>query len=283
MTPSKITVAAVQMVSGTCLATNFKAAAMLIQKAASAGAKLVVLPESFAVFGVNNMYDFAQAEEQPNPPIQTFLAQQAKAHNITLVGGTIARALNGNGKQAKNKKSFAAVHVYSPQGSFIGRYDKAHLFDAGVSDAQGRYCESDVYSPGNSLGLIASDLGNLGVGVCYDLRFPEFFRAMQVQSNNTMNLMALPSAFTHATGQAHWHVLLRARAIETQCAIIAANQGGDHGGNRHTYGHSCIVDAWGKVLAQCPSGEGIAIATIDFNEQAALRQKMPVFSHRKKW
>lgn len=106
---------------------------------------------------------------------------------------------------------------------------------------------------------------------------------MQIQSNNVMNFLALPSAFTYATGEAHWHVLLRARAIETQCAVIAANQGGNHGDNRHTYGHSCIIDAWGNILAECSSGEGVALATIDLQEQAAIRQKMPVYAHRKQW
>lgn len=282
-TDKPLTVAAIQMISGNQLADNLQAASDLIAKAAQAGAQVIALPEAFAVFGVDSMRTYANQEEQPHPPIQSFLSDQAKTHGVVLIGGTIPRAVDAVGNPANANKSFAAVHTYCPNGLLIGRYDKAHLFDAGVDDAVGAYQESATYQHGNQLGFLQTPAGNMGVGVCYDLRFPEFFRAMQAKSNNTLTCMALPSAFTQATGEAHWMPLLRARAIENQCAIIAPNQGGDHGQGRQTYGHSCVIDAWGRVLAECSSGEGFALAQVDTGEQTSLRQKMPVFAHRKSW
>jgi nitrilase len=274
-----VKVAAIQMVSGIDLQKNLDRAAHLLEEAARVGAELVVLPENFALFGSENLRSYGEKEETDQRPIRTFLAAQAVKHKIWLFAGTTPRiAASKAGIVAPDPLTYATVHVYSPDGCEVARYDKIHLFDAGVDDAMGRYKESAVIAPGDGLGLVETPYGLVGMGVCYDLRFPEYFRLLQAAG---AALFVLPSAFTFLTGEAHWDVLLRARAIENQCAVIAANQGGQHSVSRRTYGHSTIVDSWGEKLAELPGGEGVVIATLDFTKQAELRQKMPVFQHRK--
>lgn len=272
-----ITAAAIQMVSSANMDANFKVASELIAKAAKDGASLVVLPENFALFGRDNLQAFGVAEETPDAPIRSFLREQAKANNVWLVGGTAPRVQSADGVQAPAPRTYAACQVINPNGKEVGRYDKIHLFDAGVDDAVGAYRESQTIMPGKTLGTVNMPFGLMGLGVCYDLRFPEYFRLLQGQG---MRVLALPSAFTYVTGKAHWKILLRARAIENQCFVIAANQGGQHNELRRTYGHTCIIDPWGRTLAEQESGEGAVIAKLDLNAQVDLKQKMPVFEHR---
>ena len=285
---STINVAAIQMVSTAHRELNLKCAERLIADAAEGGAQLVVLPESFALMCGEDARALGEQEES-GQALQLFLQQQARVNKIWLFGGTVPRIspirhglplLSGiEPALASAPKAYAAVHAFNPEGDLAGRYDKAHLFDAGVDDGVGQYFESNTIVAGNTLGIVDTPWGRVGVGVCYDLRFPEYFRRLQQAGTD---LLVVPSAFTYHTGVAHWSVLLRARAIENQCAVIAANQGGQHSPNRKTYGHSCIVDAWGSVLAeQQVTGEGVVHAVIDLHAQNTLRRKMPVLEHRR--
>lgn len=286
-TYSTLSVAAIQMVSTANCKNNLESAERLIASAAKGGAQLVVLPESFALMCGEDARCLAE-EEESRRALQMFLQQQARRYSVWLFGGTIPRIspIQGGSPLLRGiesgaacaPKAYAAVHVFNPDGELAGRYDKAHLFDAGVDDGVGQYCESNTIAAGNALGLVDTPWGRVGVGVCYDLRFPEYFRRLQQAG---ANLLVVPSAFTYQTGLAHWSVLLRARAIENQCAVIAANQGGQHSLNRKTFGHSCIIDAWGSVLAeQQMMGEGVVHTVIDLGAQNTLRQKMPVLEHR---
>ena len=265
-----VKLAAIQMVSGTELATNLRMAEALLAEAAAAGAKLVVLPENFALFASKNISALA-ASEAVDESLQRFLSTVARRYQLIVVGGTIPiPAVDG--------RMYATSFVYARNGDCLGHYRKIHLFDAEVGDSQGRYCESDSYAPGDTVVVLDTAIGKLGIGVCYDLRFPELFRAML---DLGVNIIALPSAFTRSTGWAHWLPLLRARAIENQCVVVAANQGGIHDEKRQTSGGSVIVDSWGRVLAEAGLGACTVIADYDAEEQAALRKRMPVAQHRR--
>lgn len=272
------TAAAIQIISSSNIEENLQRIEFWVTKASQQGASLAVIPENFAHLGVTNARAVGEAEES-SMHMQTFLSQLAKRHRIAIVGGTLPRVRNGEGK-ALEAKVYAACHCYSESGAFIGRYDKVHLFDATVADSQSTYSESTQYAHGEKLGVIPWEACPLGVAVCYDLRFPEYFRHL---ADNGVGVTAVPAAFTEVTGQAHWHVLLRARAIENQMFIIASNQGGAHDENRVTYGHSCIIDPWGRVLDEISTGEGIAIAPIDLDIRTQLQSKMPVLAHRSMW
>ena len=271
MTTSNL-VAAVQMVSGPDVAENLRVAARLIAKAAAQGARLVVLPENFALMGRDEHDKLAVAEEDGRGPIQEFLAEQARRHQLWLVGGTVPL----RGQEAARVRS--ACMLYSEQGERIARYDKIHLFDVEVAEGEA-YRESATLEPGPSEPLVVeTPLGRLGLAICYDLRFPELFRAMAGQG---MQILALPSAFTAVTGAAHWDVLVRARAIENQCYVIAAGQGGHHASGRDTFGHSMVVEPWGSVLAVHADGEGVATASVDLSHLARVRERFPVLTHRR--
>lgn len=271
-------VAAVQMVSGPSVAENLAAAAELMAQAAQKGAQLVVLPENFAVFGQGGQVLQGLQESAGEGPLLPFLAQQAALLGVWLVGGTLPLAHSAHGQAAPQNKAYAACCVFNPKGQLAARYDKIHLFDAGVSDAVGRYQESAEYAPGHAPVVCATPWAKLGLGVCYDLRFPEYFRLL---SQAGAQVLVVPAAFVYTTGQAHWEVLLRARAIENQCFVVAANQGGQHQGQRRTWGQSLIVNPWGDIIAQQACGEGVVMADLPLEEQTALRAKMPVLSHRR--
>ncbi len=271
-------VAAVQMVSGQTLANNLITAARLIAEAASGGAQLVVLPENFALFGQGNLAPLAQLESAGDGQLLPFLAEQASLHRIWLGGGTIPLALGVDGRAAEANKAFASCCLFGPKGELVGRYDKIHLFDAGVNDAVGAYRESAQFTPGTLPCCVVTPWARLGLSVCYDLRFPEYFRQLSALG---AQVLLVPSAFVYTTGKAHWEVLLRARAIENQCYVIAANQGGQHSDNRHTWGQSMIINPWGEIIAQQAEGEGVVVADLNFAEQLALRNKMPVLTHRR--
>jgi predicted amidohydrolase len=282
--------AVVQMVSTASVDANLKAAGRLIDEAAHAGASLVLLPENFVVLDGGPLSQFSEIEGDVQAPIQGFLADTARQHGIYLVGGTMpvksrplqiisaagaavsAPELIGDGRVRP------ASLVYDPQGKLIARYDKMHLFDVEVDDPQARYMESRSFEPGDNVVCVPTPLGRVGLSICYDLRFPELYRRLLEQG---AELLTVPSAFTRVTGEAHWEVLLRARAIENQCYVLAANQGGAHNATRETFGHSMIVDPWGRVLARVEKGEGVAVASIDLESLHELRRKMPVQAHRR--
>lgn len=265
-------VAAVQMVSGPDVAANLRDAARLLDQAAAAGAQLMVLPENFALMGRKESDKLAAREREGDGPIQQFLAEQAVRHGCWLVGGTIPLAADAP------DKARAACLLFDPQGRLAARYDKIHLFDVQLPGKQESYRESASIEPGERVTTAATPFGRLGLAVCYDLRFPELFRALLDQG---MELLALPAAFTAATGKAHWETLLRARAIENLCYVVAAAQGGRHANGRDTYGDSMIVDPWGVVLERLPQGPGIALARLDRERLTAIRRQFPAIQHRR--
>ena len=264
--------AVVQMVSGGDVAANLASAGRLIERAAQAGARLVALPENFALLGRREQDKLAVAETDGAGPIQDFLAATAQRHGIHLVGGTIP--LRG----ADPQRVRAACLLHGPDGRRLARYDKIHLFDVDVGESGERYRESASIEPGDQIVTVDTDLGCIGLAVCYDLRFPELFRALLAKG---AEILVLPSAFTDTTGAAHWHLLCRARAVENLCYLLAPGQGGLHDNGRRTYGHSLIVDPWGEVLAEhADNGEGIACAQIDLAAMDRLRARFPTAQHR---
>ena len=263
-------VAALQMVSTSNLEENLRTAAHLIARAAEGGARLVVLPETFAMFSTRAQQSLGEREAQDKPPLREFVRQQARLHRVWIVAGTIP-FVEGDGGRV-----YASSFVVDEQGCEVARYDKIHMFDVDVEDSHGSYRESDTFRPGHRVVVVDSPVGRLGVAVCYDIRFPELFRAMFAQG---VDIIAVPAAFTLHTGEAHWLPLLRARAIESQCYIIGANQGGRHSESRSTSGGSVIIDGWGTVLAEAGRGEACVSADIDPESLAAIRRNMPLAGH----
>jgi len=264
--------AAIQMASGPQVSANLLEAEKLIAEAAKANAKLVALPENFAIMGMHELDKVKVREAEGSGPIQDFLATVAKKYGVWVIGGTIPLVADDANKVR------AACLVYDDQGLRVARYDKVHLFDVSVPDSGEEYRESDSVEPGSDFCVIDTPFGRLGIAVCYDLRFPEFFRTM---SRRNLDIIVIPSAFTAKTGAAHWEVLLRARAIENLCYIIAPNQGGFHKNGRQTFGHSMIVDPWGVVLDCYKTGSGFVYANIDKNRLEKTRASFPVLEHRR--
>lgn len=265
-------VAAIQMASGSIIKGNLIEAAKLIGRAAADGAELIVLPENFGMIGVHPEDVVGFSEQYGSGPIQDFLAQQSAKHTVYIAGGSIPLSAN---KKTHYRNSLL---IYNPQGENIARYDKIHLFDVSLPDDNERYNESAVIEAGNDYVVVDIGVAKLGLAICYDLRFPELFRELV---NKGADVILLPSAFTAATGKAHWHPLLKARAIENLSFLIASAQGGYHVNGRETYGHSLIVDPWGNILDEIDSGSGYAIADLDLAQQKKTRESFPVLSHRK--
>ncbi len=265
--------AAIQMSSGPQLSANLLEAERLIAEAAGQGAQFAVLPENFALMG-NSEQDKLEFRETPGQgPLQDFLSSAAKRYGIWLLGGTIPMASDEAGKV------YAASLLFNPQGEQVARYDKIHLFDVQLPDADEHYHESATIVPGKEVVVADTEFGRVGIAVCYDLRFPEQFRSMQEKG---AEIILLPAAFTMRTGKAHWELLLRARAVENLCYVVAAGQGGFHINGRATYGHSMIVDPWGSVIRSCDgSTPGVAVAPIDLDQLHAVRKNFPVLAHRK--
>ena len=264
--------AAIQMASGPSVSFNLLEAEKLIAEAVKTGAKLIALPENFALMGNRERDKLAVKEADGHGPIQNFLSNTAKKFGIWLVGGTMPIAGDDESKVR------ASCLVYNDEGERVARYDKIHLFDVMVPGTDEVYRESDSIEAGTKILVLDSPFGKLGIAVCYDLRFPEFFRQMQQQG---MEILIIPSAFTAKTGAAHWEVLLRARAIENLCYVIAPNQGGFHLNGRKTYGHSMILDPWGAVLDCYKMGAGFVSAEIDLEQVAKVRAAFPVLNHRR--
>jgi nitrilase len=263
-------VAALQMVSTPQVERNLEAAAALIARAAAAGAALAVLPEYFCLMGRRDDDKLAVAEAPGHGPIQAFLADAARRHGLWLVGGTLPLREPGRAR-VRN-----ACLVFGPDGALAARYDKIHLFAYATEREQ--YDESRVLEAGSDTVALPAGPLRVGLSVCYDLRFPELYRALM---HPPCDLLCVPSAFTYTTGEAHWHLLLRARAVENQAYVVAAAQGGRHENGRRTWGHSLIVDPWGRVLDECREGEGVVLADVDAARIAELRSQLPALAHRR--
>jgi len=264
--------AALQMASGPNINSNLLEAERLIADAVKADAKLVALPENFALMGQDEFDKIKQKEQQGSGIIQDFLSIMAKKYAVWIVAGTLPMAsLNDE------NKIVAACLVYNDQGKQVARYDKIHLFDVHVPGTDEEYRESKTIEKGEQPLVIESPFGKLGIAICYDLRFPELFRMMQEQG---MEILIIPSAFTAKTGAAHWEVLLRARAIENLCYVIAPNQGGFHVNGRQTYGHSMLLDPWGSILDCHKNNAGFALADLDLERLHKVRSSFPVLQHR---
>ena len=264
--------AAIQMVSEPDMAANLATAADLLAEAAGRGAQLAVLPENFAQMGRRETDKLAVQETPGAGLIQDFLAEQAARHRLWLVGGTIPLRTADDDQRVR-----AACLLFNDQGQPVARYDKVHLFDVQVVGSQERYAESATIEPGNRYVVVDTPWGRLGLAVCYDLRFPEQFRAMV---DHGMEILALPAAFTASTGAAHWETLLRARAIENQCYVIAAAQGGRHANGRETFGDSLLIDPWGLILDRRAWGPGMALARMDRPFLENIRRQFPSLEHR---
>lgn len=267
--------AVVQMTSGPDVSANLARAATLVRRAVARGARLVVLPENFAYFGdeggkpaVAERFD---PGESPNGPIGlAACALSAETGAWIVWGGTPERT------DAASARTHNTSFVTSPQGEVAARYRKVHLFDVTLA-GEATYCESRTVAPGRALTVLDTPFGGVGLSICYDVRFPELYRALVSQG---ATVLTVPAAFTVPTGRDHWHVLLRARAIESQCHVLAAAQWGTHPNGRQTYGHALIADPWGTVLAECADGEGIAVAEIDPARTARVRAQLPSLAHR---
>lgn len=265
-------VAAIQMASGPNVKANLAEAEKLIKIAVQQEAELVVLPENFAIMGTSESDKVKIAEPFGNGLLQDFLKDQAIKNNIWLVGGTIPIKSNNP------KKVSAACLLFNPQGELVARYNKVHLFDVTIEASNESYTESETIEAGNDIVVVDTPFGRLGLAVCYDLRFPELFRAMVDQN---MEICAIPSAFTSLTGKVHWESLLRARAIENLSYMIAADQGGYHVGGRETHGDSMIIDPWGLILNRLPHGTGVVVSNIDVAKLEHSRKMFPVLQHKR--
>jgi len=266
-----VKVAAIQMASGPQVAANLNEAARHIGKAAAGGARLVVLPENFAIMAQQDADRLAVAETIGQGPIQEFLAAQARNYGVWLVGGTIPIKTNDS------RRVRAACLLFNDRGERVARYDKIHLFDVRLDNSE-LYNESASIEPGDTPVVVDTPFGKLGLAVCYDLRFPELFRRLLDEG---AELFAVPSAFTVRTGRAHWEVLVRARAVENLAYVIAAAQGGYHLNGRETYGDSMVVNPWGEVLDRLARGSGVVLADLDRRYHEHTRSSFPSIQHRK--
>ncbi len=264
--------ASIQLTSSDHLCDNLERAGSLVAETAERGARLVLLPENFAFMGQNDQDKLDLMEDEGHGPIQDFLSQAARQYQIWLIGGSVPIRSQVTGKVR------AACLVYGPNGERHHRYDKIHLFDVDVPGSEESYRESDTIDPGNALGFFQTELGTIGIAICYDIRFPEYSRLL---SEHGMEILLVPAAFTAKTGAAHWEILLRARAIENQCYVIAANQGGEHPGGRETFGHSMIIDPWGQVLTRLEQIPGVCSARLEAETLTDIRTQFPTLRHRR--
>ncbi|EIT68955.1 MULTISPECIES: carbon-nitrogen hydrolase family protein [Hydrocarboniphaga] len=270
-------VAAIQLNTGADLDANLQASRTLVAEAAQAGAKLAALPENFAFMGRKDPDKLALAEPEGSGPIQQFLSDLAREYAIDLIAGTVPVAVPGDPGRV-----YPACLVYGASGARLARYDKIHLFDVDVDrgDHIERYRESATIAYGEPAYVVApTQAGAVGLSVCYDIRFPELYRGL-VQRG--AELLCIPAAFTDRTGEAHWEILLRARAVENQCFVIAPGQCGTHASGRKTWGHTMIVDAWGQVLAErAEDTPGVVLADLDFERLRSVRESLPSLKHRR--
>ncbi len=265
--PGTMRVAAIQMASGPNVTANLSEAERLIEQAVKAGAKLVALPEYFAIMGMKDTDKVAVREAEGKGPVQNFLSRMAKRHGIWLVGGSVPLEASTADKVRNS------CLVYDDKGKLVARYDKIHLF--GLDLGNEHYREEKTIEPGARIVVVETPFGRIGLSICYDLRFPELYRAMK-----DVDMIMVPSAFTATTGKAHFETLVRARAIENMAYVIAPAQGGYHLSGRETHGDTMIVDPWGVVLDRLPRGSGVVLANINPAYQASLRKSLPAHKHR---
>lgn len=265
---NRFRIAAIQTVSGPDPMDNMRTVEGLIEEAAGAGARLVALPEYFGVLSPDETAKVALREQEGEGPLQAFLSGLARRHRVWLVGGTIPMVCPDHGKV------YNSCLVYDETGDRVARYDKIHLF--GFNKGEEHYDEAQTIVPGGEVVSFEAPFGRVGLSVCYDLRFPELYRAM-----GRVELIVVPAAFTYTTGSAHWEILLRARAIENQAYVLAPAQGGRHPGGRRTWGDSMIVDPWGEILDRREEGPGVVIADICPARIASIRNNLPALEHRR--
>ena len=268
MSAATFRVAAVQTVSGGNVAENLAQLAPQISQAGDAGAQLVLLPEYFGLFGARATDKLDAAESDGSGPQQAFLAESARRHRMFVVGGCVPIA-SGDPRRVRS-----ACVAYGPDGRRLARYDKMHLF--AFSDGDEQYDEAKTIEPGDGPAAFEAPCGRVGLSICYDLRVPELYRAL-----GNLALILVPAAFTVPTGNAHWHLLLRARAVENQCYLLAAAQGGRHANGRATYGHSMLVDPWGEIVAEHATGPGVIVGDVEQARIADVRRKLPALEHRR--
>ena len=265
--PKNARVAAIQMISTTRVEENLNTAAALIAEAVADGAELVALPEYFPIMGRRDGDKIAAREVDGSGPIQDFLAETASKHGIWVIGGSMPLVAS------VEDKVLNTCLVFNPQGGRVARYDKIHLF--GFQKGEERYNESATIEPGRQPVTFDAPFGRVGLSICYDLRFPELFRAL-----GEIDLLVLPAAFTEVTGRAHWEILLRARAIENQCYVLAIGQGGVHENRRETHGNSMLIDPWGDIVARRDKGAGVVVGELDHARIAEVRTSLPALTHR---
>lgn len=266
-TQSFFRIAAVQMASGPNVKANLEEATRLVELAASTGARIVALPEYFAIMGMKETDKVALREEEGSGPLQQWMSETAAKHRIWLIGGTIPLVSN-DPNRVRN-----TCLVYNKVGDQVARYDKIHLFN--LSMGKDNFSESRTIEPGDKVVVVESPYGRIGLSICYDLRFPELYRAM-----GDVDIIVVPSAFTATTGKAHWEPLMRARAIENLAYVLAPAQGGYHVNGRETHGDSMIIDPWGVVLDRLPRGSGVVVAGINPHYQRTVRENLPALTHR---
>ena len=266
-TQSMYRVAAIQMASGPHVGANLQEAGRLIELAAATGSRIIALPEYFGIMGMKDTDKVAARERDGQGPMQDFLSEQARRHKVWIVGGSVPLE-STDPDRVRN-----SCLVYNQKGERVARYDKIHLF--GFDMGQERYTEQRTIEPGSAVCTVESPYGKLGISVCYDLRFPELYRAM-----GDVDLILVPSAFTETTGKAHWDTLIRARAIENLAYVIAPAQGGYHVNGRETHGHTMIEDPWGVVLDRLPRGSGVVVAGVNPTYQAKIRKSLPALTHK---
>ena len=260
-------IAAVQMISGPDVTPNLETARALIAEAAEQGAQMVALPEYFPIIGAGDADRLAAREQFGHGPIQDFLRDCARNHGLWLIGGSLPLTADDENRLRNS------CLVFNPQGIVVARYDKIHLF--GFQKGEEHYDEAATIEAGSTPIAFDTPFGRVGLGICYDLRFPELFRRL-----GQIDLLVLPSAFTETTGQAHWELLLRARAVENQCYVLAPAQGGCHPNGRLTHGNSMIVDPWGEVLVRMDKGAGVVIAELNPARLVEVRTMLPALQHR---
>jgi nitrilase len=265
-------VAAIQMTSSHIVAENLSAAGALLQLAKDSGAEIACLPENFAFIGLRDTDKQHIAETDGDGPAQAFLRNSARKLALWILGGTI-NLRDGSGGRVTNSSL-----LYDAEGKRVARYDKIHLFDVTIPGRHDQYRESDTIVPGRRVVLADTPVGRLGLSVCYDMRFPELYRDLVAQG---AEWLAMPAAFTVPTGIAHWETILRARAIENLCYVVAPAQSGTHTSGRETYGDSLIVDYWGKILARLAQGSGVITAEFDLAKQAETRARFPALDNRR--
>ncbi len=266
-TQSFYRIAAIQMASGPNVKANLEEATRLVELAASTGARIIALPEYFAIMGMKETDKVAVKERPGEGPIQQWLSETAAKHRIWLVGGSVPME-SANPAKVRN-----SCLIYDKEGKQVARYDKIHLFNLALGTEQ--FSEERTIEPGDKVVVVDSPYGRIGVSICYDLRFPELYRAM-----GDVDIIVVPSAFTATTGKAHWETLVRARAVENLAYVLAPAQGGYHVNGRETHGDSMIVDPWGVVLDRLPRGSGVVVAGVNPTYQQTVRKSLPALSHR---